>query len=83
VGGGDRMGEFSFCCKDNASADGFGRLRDAVGDEDFGGGLVEDVGECGPGLPETALEAEFSVIGLVGIGAMGSWSMSNIASEGA
>ena len=75
------MGEFSFCCKDNASADGFGRLRDTVGDEDFGGGLVEDVGECG--LPETALEVEFSVIGLIGIGAMGPSSMSNIASESA
>ena len=76
------MGELSFCCKDNASADGFGRLRDPVGDEDFGGGLVEDVCECEPGLPETALEVEPSVIGLVGI-AMASSSMSNMASESA
>lgn len=50
AGGGDRMEELSFCCKDSASADGFGRLRDTMGDKEFGGGLVEDVGGCGPGL---------------------------------
>lgn len=77
------MGELSFCCKDNASADGFVRLRDTMGDEDFGEGLIEDVCECGIGLPETVLEAEFSVIGLVGIGVMVSTSMSNMASESA
>lgn len=67
------MREFSFCCNDSASADGFGKLRE--GDEGFSAGLVEDVGEYGPGLPETALEADFDVIGL------DSSSMSNIASE--
>ena len=76
------MGELSFCCKDNASPDGFGRLRDTVGDEEFSGGLVEGVCECGPGLPETALEVEPSVTGLVRI-AMGSSSMSNMASKSA
>ena len=77
------MGEFSFCCKDNASADGFGRLRGTVGDERLGTRLVDDVGEWGS---EIALEVRFSVIGLVGlvgISTMGPSSMSNIASEGA
>lgn len=66
------MGEFSFCCKDNASADGFGRLRGAVGDERLDTRLVVGVGEWGS---EIALEVRLRVVG--------SSSISNIASESA
>jgi hypothetical protein len=78
------MGGFSFCCKDNASAEGFGRLRDAVGDEGLGARLVEDVDDCGPGLPETALEGtKEPELEALDIDSMGPSSMSNIASESA